>query len=85
MKRTRNVTGKKLCVEWSIDALHCLYRDGGKWYHILNDFPGALCDDHGYIRFESESEFLNCQYLKIGVDVNVPGTISKIPGYVRMM
>jgi len=80
------ITGRMLSRKWGINVQHPLYRDDGRWYHILKRFPGALFDAHGYIVFQTEREFKNCSYLSIGVDVNVshPQGISAIPGYVRV-
>lgn len=76
------MTGKELNRKWKVNAKHALYREDGGWYHQLTDFPGALFDKSGYIIFETEEEFRNCPYLRIGQDVNVPDGIAHIPGYV---
>ncbi len=80
-----SITGKKLNEKWGVNARHALYREDGRWYHILERFPGALFDAHGYVVFQTESEFRSCSYLMIGDEVNVKGEsgISAIPGYVR--
>lgn len=77
-------TGKKLNIEWSVNAKHSLYREDGKWFHHLIAFPGALFDKHGYILFENKEAYENCEYLQRGVELNVPNGIAQIPGYVRM-
>jgi 5-methylcytosine-specific restriction protein A len=81
------VTGSSLNREWGVNAQHALYREDGRWYHILERFPGALFDAHGYVIFQTEREFLNCSYLSIGGEVNVkhPKGISAIPGYMRII
>lgn len=76
--------GRKLNKEWGVRAKHALYREDGRWYHNLKAFPGALFDAHGYVLFLTENAYRNCNYLSIGVDVNLadPRGISAIPGYV---
>ncbi|MEO8811493.1 MAG: HNH endonuclease, partial [Caulobacteraceae bacterium] len=46
-----------LVQEHGINVAHQLYRKTGDWYHILADFPGALLDEHGYIRFNLKAEY----------------------------
>jgi 5-methylcytosine-specific restriction protein A len=80
------VTGSKLNRKWGVKAQHALYREDGRWYHVLKHFPGALFDAHGYIVFQTEHEFRNSSYLSIGDEVNIshPNGISAIPGYVHV-
>lgn len=80
------VSGSILNRDWGVNARHALYREDGRWYHLLERFPGALFDANGYVIFQTEYEFLNCSYLSIGDEVNVkhPKGISAIPGYVRV-
>jgi len=75
--------GKTLNRLWGVGAKHALYSVNGAWYAVLKHFPGALFDDHGYILFRTRDDYLQCEHLQIGVDLNVPGGISNIPGYVR--
>jgi 5-methylcytosine-specific restriction protein A len=81
------ITGRMLNRKWGVNAQHALYRENGRWYHVLARFPGALFDAHGYIVFQSEREFRDCSYLSIGDEVNVshPKGISAIPGYVLVI
>lgn len=53
-------SGKKLNDEWGVGAAHALYREDGTWYHVLEKFPGALFDAHGYVLFETETAYRNC-------------------------
>lgn len=78
--------GRILNWKWGVVAKHALYRENGRWYHILQRFPGALFDAHGYIVFQTEREFRNCPHLSIGAEVNIrdPRGISAIQGYVRV-
>jgi hypothetical protein len=77
------LTGKVLNSRLHLRAQHALYRDDGRWYHQLTEFPGVLFDRYGYVLFRTRSEFLNNPYLQIGQDVHVPNGIAKLPGYVR--
>jgi hypothetical protein len=36
----KRITGKILNEAWQVGAKHALYREDGKWYHQLRDFPG---------------------------------------------
>ena len=77
-------TGRNLNEEWNVNAKHALYHREGNWYHYLKRFPGALFDNNGYVLFQTEEEYLRCEYLEFGDEVNVIGEISNIPGYVRI-
>jgi 5-methylcytosine-specific restriction protein A len=81
---TRRITGKRLNAEWNVGARHALYREDGKWYHQLNQFPGALFDANGYVKFETEEDYRNSGYLQIAQDLHVPEGISSMPSYVRV-
>lgn len=75
--------GLYLNKEWKIGAAQALYSAAGTWFHRLERFPGALCDQDGYIIFNNETEYLNCEYVKVGKQTNVPGGIKELVGYVR--
>jgi hypothetical protein len=77
------LTGQQLNDEWSVGARHALYHADGHWYENLERFPAALFDPHGYVVFKTAEEFNKSPYLKIGKKTNVPGGISRLPGYVR--
>jgi hypothetical protein len=81
----KKLTGKKLNKLYKMGLRHARY---GCWYHLLEEFPAAYFDDQGCIRFETEQEFLNCDYLGIAGTVYVKGprftSISSIPGYQRL-
>jgi lysyl-tRNA synthetase, class I len=81
--RKRSLTGKELNKRWGVGASHALYRADGKWYHLLERFPGALFDLHGYVLFNSRQAYENCPGLNIGTRLHVPDGISSLPGYVR--
>lgn len=84
MAKKRSLTGKYLNMLWGVKAKHALYREDGKWYHQLKEFPGALFDANGYVVFETEEEFLESPYLQIGQDVHLTDGISAIPNYIRV-
>ncbi|HEX6747078.1 MAG TPA: HNH endonuclease [Longimicrobium sp.] len=83
MATARN-TGALLNDLWDVRAAHALFIHDGHWYHKLRKFPGALFDINGYIKFETEEEYLSCSHLQIRKQISVPGRISSIPGYVRV-
>jgi len=78
------ITGNMLNKIWEVNARHALYHKDGTWYHTLQYFPGALFDPNGYVLFRTVGEFKNCSYLNLTQDVNVPGGIARIPGYIRV-
>ncbi len=79
------LTGRHLNQLWEVRAKHALYREDGKWYHQLRDFPGALFDANGFIVFKTREDYLECEDLRIKKDVHVPLGIASISGYVRIM
>jgi 5-methylcytosine-specific restriction protein A len=46
--KTYNLTGKELNRLWKVNAKHALYREDGRWYHQLQEFPGVLFDANGF-------------------------------------
>jgi hypothetical protein len=80
-------TGRTLNAEWDVGALHSLYREDGTWYHVLERFPGALFDAHGYVRFDSEEDYKKCPGALVGKQknwMNVPAGIASLHDYVRV-
>ncbi|MEK7194642.1 MAG: hypothetical protein AAB667_00035 [Patescibacteria group bacterium] len=80
------ITGKLLNEKFNIGAAHALYRENGRWYMLLERFPGALFDRNsvgfGYVVFNSKAEYENSPFLKHGLRLNITGKgISGIPGY----
>lgn len=70
---------------WGIPANQVLYHEDGTWYHVLEHFPAALCDAHGYVLFKTEQAYKDCPQLRISEEkkyTSVPGGIANIPGYV---
>lgn len=78
------MSGYRLNLLWGVNARHALYREDGRWYHHLERFPGALFDSTGFVVFPTEAAYHGSPYLRRGVEVNVPGGISNMPGYVRV-
>jgi hypothetical protein len=81
------VTGRQLNREWKVGAQHALYRADGTWYHLLERFPGALFDAHGYVVFESKSALMNCPGILVGETknwVNFSAGIANLTGYVKV-
>jgi 5-methylcytosine-specific restriction enzyme A len=77
----RRLSGRHLNELWQVGARHALYREDGRWYHQLVDFPGALFDANGYVIFETDKDYLESPHLQIQQHIHVPGGISTIPGY----
>lgn len=82
-KRPALFRGDDLKRLWGIPAKEVRFHREGKFYGLLTRFPAALCDLDGYVLFETEQDLMSSPHTKIGKRLNVPGTISKIPGYVR--
>lgn len=82
--RPRSNTGRQLQREWSIPAQHVLYHHQGTWFHLLERFPGALCDPHGYVLFETAEDFRKSPHLKIGKHVTVSEGVKNIRGYCQL-
>ncbi len=76
-------SGERLRREWQIPVLQARYHKDGNWFMPLDRFPGALCDPHGYVIFETQSAYESSRYLDIGQRVHVRRGISKLPGYMR--
>jgi hypothetical protein len=80
----RELDAKTLNGKWNVRAKHALYHKDGRWFNNLERFPGALFDPQGYVLFKTEEEYINCSYIKVGQETNVPKGISSIPGYIRV-
>src|ERR1041385_9092952 len=75
--------GRHLNAKHKLGAQHALYRRDGKWFHHLKQFPGVLCDEHGFIFFQTKEEYKGHSGLRHGQDLHVPDGIASFPGYVR--
>jgi len=72
----------RLKEKWGVDAVQVRYRETGDWYALLNRFPAALFDLHGYILFPTEEAYRTSPYINRGKQIQVPKPgISAIPGY----
>jgi hypothetical protein len=75
---------------WSVGASHGHFHHSGVWYGPLERFPGAYFDTNGYIRFETEMDYKQCDGsdgVRIGPNpnhVHFKKGIAVLPGYVRM-
>ena len=79
--------GRELNKKWNVGAQHALYRKNGTWYHLIERFPGALFDEHGYIVFESKESVENRPGVLVSKRanwLNVPEGIAQLHGYVRV-
>jgi 5-methylcytosine-specific restriction enzyme A len=83
-RRQTIITGKLLNDLWNVGAKHALYREDGKWYHNLADFPGVLFDSNGYVVFQTEEDYRKSPYLRITDDLHITEGIASIPGYTRV-
>lgn len=84
-RRQTIITGKLLNELWNIGAKHALYREDGKWYHNLTEFPGVLFDSNGYIVFQTKQDYHQNPHLRITEDLHIMGGgIASIPGYIRI-
>jgi 5-methylcytosine-specific restriction enzyme A len=53
----------------------------GSWYHPLKKFPGAYFDGDGYIVFQNEKDFRECERLVPDrKTITVRGGLSSMPG-----
>jgi len=80
-------TGKKLTAYYKIPVQSAYYHGEGHWYWNLHIFPAAYFDDHGYVVFQTEKEYLENSYLTISsknTNVRNKGTIADMPGYHRL-
>ena len=77
------ITGEKINRIVNTGAIHALYREDGKWYHHLKDFPGVLFDINGFVIFNTIDNYRNSPYLHHGEDLNIPNGISSMPGYQK--
>ena len=83
---SRRVTARTLIRDWDLDTKHGVkqgrYHRDGHFFENLTEFPGALMDPRGYVIFESDEEFRNCEDVSVEIKTNVRGGISHLSGYV---
>ena len=80
----KRVRGNDLARLWNVQVVQARYHKDGKKFNVIRHFPGALFDADGYIRFESEAEYLSNPSLVHGQELTVPGGISSLAGYRRI-
>jgi hypothetical protein len=87
VRKARTGTWKGQAKKFRVEVKSGAYRETGNWFIPLRDFPGALFDANGYIRFESKQEYENAGkiYLYINKQIGIRPPykdISTIPVYV---
>ena len=75
------MNGKKINALLKVGVKHALYRNDGKWYHNLTQFPGALFDQDGYVIFLTEDVYKSEANLQIKEDLHVQNGIKTLKGY----
>ena len=80
--------GRKLNQEWGVRAAHALYSQDGTFFHLLEDWPGALFDQEGYLLFKTRAQYqryIDRHFLNdSGKRLKANHGISSLPGYKRM-
>lgn len=84
------MTGKELNASWGVGAVQALFSRTGTWYNRLTKFPGALFDTNGYIKFDSSAQFQeylqkHAEHIRQTQELNVPGGIDRLPGYIKKL
>jgi hypothetical protein len=83
-RRRMDPKTKSLMLQYAPDAIHCLRRESGDWYHELEGFPGVLFDSSGFVRFETKADYKAHAMLvhgKTGDQLSIKGGISNLLGY----
>lgn len=79
--------GRKLNLEWRVGAEHALYSRDGTFFHLLEEWPGALFDQEGYLLFKTEAQYqryIDRRFLNdSGNRLKANHGISSLPGYRR--
>ena len=76
---------RELSFRWKVHVAHGGYHKDGKWYNRMKEFPCALFDPSGYVRFETKEQYENCRELRIGKQIGVPKGIYNIPRYIKVV
>jgi hypothetical protein len=77
------IKGKKINEILGLNAVHSLYSKDSSWYHSLSAFPGILFDPNGYVKFETEQQYLEHPSLQHRQDLHVTDGIDKLAGYIK--
>lgn len=73
----------KINITLNLGASHIFYFYLGNWYHHLKRFPGILVDKNGYVKFDTQEDYLNNQFLQHGKRLHIRDGICTIPGYIE--
>lgn len=76
------MTGNFLNKILQLGAKHALYREDGRWYHNLTDFPGVLFDKGGYVLFSNKGEYHTNSNLQIRQDLHIKNGLSSLVEYI---
>ncbi len=74
---------KRIKTAFNLEVEHIYYFHEGNWYHNLRRFPGILVDKNGYVRFETQQDYLNSPYLQHGTRLHIRNGIMSIPNYIE--
>lgn len=79
--------GRKLNRDWKVGAKHALYSRDGTFFHLLEDWPGALFDEDGYLLFKTRTayqRYIDRRFLNdSGKRLKAYHGISSLPGYKK--
>lgn len=64
MRRPNSASGKRLKALWKIEAQQARYHFDGKFFMMLDCFPGALCDPNGFVVFDSKQDLFAAEGVK---------------------
>jgi hypothetical protein len=64
MRRPNSASGRTLKSLWKIDAKQARYHFDGKFFMMLEHFPGALCDPNGFVIFDTKQELFDTDGIK---------------------
>lgn len=83
---TEKLDASVLIDRWGLQVAQGRCHREGTFYENLTEFPGALLDANGFVIFETEDEYRNCDGVTVKVKTNVdkPG-IQSLPRYKRMV
>lgn len=76
------IIGRKLNEAFEFNSEHTYFFHQGNWYHHLQRFPGVLSDLNGYVRFETEENYLNNPDLKHGQRLHIKNGIKSLKNFI---
>lgn len=83
MSGVKTNSGEKLRRQWKLPVRQARYHKDGTFFMPLEKFPGALCDQNGFVVFQTWQQYESSRFLQIGCRINIRLGISKLPEYVR--